>query len=532
MIFRATDQWFMIIDHDGHRVRALDQIERAVRWDPSGSRNRIRDAVGGRPDWCLSRQRVWGVGIPALYCEPCGKAVLDAGVMARAAEVVRGHGSDAWYERDAAEFVPKGFACPRCGGSGPFRKETDILDVWFDSGCTHRAAPAGHADLARAFERAREPGGHVAYFEGPDQHRGWFNSSLMVSIGIDGRAPYTDVLTHGWVLDQQGRAMHKSLGNVISPEDVVKRYGAEIVRWWALATDWRSDVRVGDEILQRVAEAYRKVRNTFRFLLGNLADFDPGDALPTGRLTAVDRAFVDHLDARVARLGRDWQQLVFHRVLDSALDLCTVDLSAVFLDVAKDRLYTLAPDDPARRSAQTVLWRAVHDLAIALSPALAFTTEEVWQHHPGLTAEFESVHLARFPGDPAAAVSGEPESQRDAAESDWLFLRGVRDAVNAALEPLRASKELAGTAEAEVTLQVPPAVAERLAPYADELAGFLIVAAARLVKGTADQGIQVRVTRTAWKRCERCWMHREDVDSGGLCGRCTRALAATGRAAG
>ncbi|HTM58560.1 MAG TPA: class I tRNA ligase family protein, partial [Candidatus Udaeobacter sp.] len=526
VIFRATEQWFMIIDHDGHRARALDQIEHAVRWDPPGSRNRIRDAVGGRPDWCLSRQRVWGVGIPALYCELCGKTVLDAGVMARAATVVREHGSDAWYDRPATEFVPKGFTCPHCGGSGSFRKETDILDVWFDSGCTHRAAPAGHAGLAAAFRRARESGGHVAYFEGPDQHRGWFNSSLMVSVGIDGRAPYTDVLTHGWVLDQQGRAMHKSLGNVISPEDVVKRYGAEIVRWWALATDWRSDVRVGDEILQRVSEAYRKVRNTFRFLLGNLADFDPAHAAPLERMTAVDRAFVTHLEGRIARIGRDFEQLLFHRVMDSALDLCTVDLSAVFLDVAKDRLYTLAPDDPARRSAQTALWRALHDLAIALSPALAFTTEEVWQSNPGLMAEYESVHLARFPIPGATARDG------DADESDWLFLRAVRDAVNSVLEPLRATKELAGTAEADVTLEVSPAMAARLAPYRDELPGFLIVAAARVVEGAPDQEIKVSAVRTRWARCERCWMHREDVDAGGLCGRCTHALAATGRTAG
>jgi len=396
--------------------------------------------------------------------------------------------------------------------------------VWFDSGCTHRAAPAGNPELQEAWRRARETGGRVAYLEGPDQHRGWFNSSLMVGVGIEDRAPYTDVLTHGWVLDQQGRAMHKSLGNVIHPEDVVKRYGAEIVRWWALATDWRSDVRVGDEILQRVSEAYRKVRNTFRFLLGNLDDFKPGDALPMDRLTAIDRAFVLHFEERVARLRHEAEQLLFHRVLDQALDLCTVDLSAVFLDVAKDRLYILAPGDPARRSAQTAAWRAVHDLAIALSPALVFTAEEVWQSHPGLVAECESVHLARWPGRDTPA--------RETGESDWMLLRGVRDAVNAALEPLRAAKTLTGTAEAEVTLEVSPAVASRLAPFESELAGFLIVAAARIQAGAENQETRVHATRTAWARCERCWTHRADVTPAGLCARCTAVLAATGRSAG
>jgi isoleucyl-tRNA synthetase len=526
VIFRATEQWFMIIDHAAHRQRALEQIEHAVRWDPAGSRNRIRDAVGGRPDWCLSRQRAWGVGIPAVYCESCGKASLDARVMARAAELTRAHGSDAWYERSVADFLPPGFTCPECSAAGPFRKETDILDVWFDSGCTHRAARAGHTGLDEAWRRARSGGGRIAYFEGPDQHRGWFNSSLMVSVGIDGHAPYTDVLTHGWVLDQQGRAMHKSLGNVIAPAEVIERYGAEVVRWWALSTDWRTDVRVGEEILQRVAEAYRKVRNTFRFLLGSLHDFDPTAAPAADDLTAVDRALLEHLDQRLRRMARDWEQQSFHRVLDNALELCTVDLSAVFLDAAKDRLYTLAAADPARRSAQTALWRALHDLTLALSPALVFTTEEVWQSHPGLLSECESVHLARFPERLRA-----PETGPQTEDSDWRFLCEVRDAVNAVLEPLRAARELSGTAEAEVTIEAPPEAAARLARFAEELAGFLIVSSVEVVNVAAGGPLAVRARRTLRRRCERCWMHRADVAENGLCGRCVAALGAAGRGA-
>jgi len=285
-------------------------------------------------------------------------------------------------------------------------------------------------------------------------------------------------------------------------------------------------VRVGDEILQRVADAYRKVRNTFRFLLGNLSDFSPQDALPAERLTRVDRAFAGHLATRVARLREDYRQFLFHRVTDGLLDLCTVDLSAVFLDVAKDRLYTLAPDDPTRRSAQTVLWRALHDLAIAVSPVLAFTADEVWQHHPGLIAEAESVHLARWPE--ATPPAG--------AEAEWDMLLAARDRVNAAIEPLRAAKQLSTTAEAAVTLTAPQAWIDRLEPYRDELPGFLLVASLALVPGTDGQEPAVVVARTPFARCERCWTYRADVaaegPTAGLCRRCTGVLTTTGRSAG
>jgi isoleucyl-tRNA synthetase len=520
VIFRATKQWFMIVDHDGHRDRCLDLIERAVRWDPPSSQNRIRESVRGRPDWCLSRQRAWGVGIPALYCETCQDPFLDDGVMRKAAELTRAQGSDTWYELPVERFVTPGLRCPSCKAAGPFRKETDILDVWFDSGCTHRATQATHPEFRAAWRRAWDEGGRVVYFEGPDQHRGWFNSSLMVSAGLERRAPYTDVLTHGWVLDGQGRAMHKSVGNVISPLDVIAKSGADIVRWWALATDWRNDVRIGDEILSRVSDAYRKVRNTFRFLLGNLHDFTPADVLPPDRWCEVDRAFASFLGSRLARLRADWEQLAFHRAMDGLLDLCTVDLSALYLDVAKDRLYTSAPADRERRSTQTVLWRALRELVLAASPALAFTSDEVWQAHPALMAEAESVHLAEWVAAPAA----------EGAESEWLLLREVRDAVNAVLEPMRAAKTLAGTAEAEITLHVPPSMAARLERYARELPGFLIVARVRVLAEAGD-AIRVEAVKTSLPKCERCWTYREDVATGGLCARCGDVLSRTGRTA-
>ena len=561
VIFRATDQWFMIIDHApkplavdaaggavSHRDRALALIE-TVRWDPASSQNRIRESVRLRPDWCLSRQRSWGVGIPAVYCEACEEPILDSGVMRRAVELTRAHGSDAWYERAIEEFLPPGFACPACGAAGPFRRESDILDVWFDSGSTHRAVQATHPEFKAAWDRAwravtrdrataaQAPSAHVVYFEGPDQHRGWFNSSLMVAVGTSDRAPYTDVCTHGWVLDGEGRAMHKSLGNDIQPRDVVKKYGAEIVRWWALATDWRTDVRVGDEILERVSDAYRKVRNTFRFLLGNLGDFDPDqDTVPDDRLTRVDLAFREALDSRIARIHTAWEALEFHRALDLLLSFCTVDLSAVFLDVSKDRLYTFAADDPARRSAQTVLWRALHDLTIAVSPALVFTAEEVWQHHPALLAECESVHLASWPQHEGAAAEGD--------EIEWEFLLEIRDAVNAAIEPLRAAKELATTAEAEVDLRVRRDHLPQVQLYDVELAAFLMVANVRIdlwPEGDAELEVTDRpgrvydviVTKTTLAKCERCWTHRDDVAlegaRAGLCGRCVTALESAGR---
>jgi isoleucyl-tRNA synthetase len=316
--------------------------------------------------------------------------------------------------------------------------------------------------------------------------------------------------------------MHKSLGNVISPLTLIDKHGADVVRWWALATDWRGDVRVGDEILQRVADAYRKVRNTFRFLLGNLADFTPAQALPREQLTAVDRAFADHLAARLSRIRADWSSLLFHKALDGLLDVCTVDLSAVFLDVGKDRLYTLHPDDPARRSAQTVLFQALRGLVLASSPALVYTAEEVWQHHPGLLAECESVHFAEWNLAEVSATGSE----------EWMFLREVRDTVNAAIEPLRAAGTLATTAEAEVSIVAPPAWVARLAPYTAELTSLLLVAGASATAGADGATPQVDVRRTSHAKCERCWTYRADVGADaaqpGLCSRCVPAIARRG----
>ncbi|MEO6462895.1 MAG: isoleucine--tRNA ligase, partial [Candidatus Eisenbacteria bacterium] len=418
VIFRATDQWFMAIDAGGHRGRALAAIE-ATRWDPPSSKNRITAAVEGRPDWCLSRQRSWGVGIPALYCAACGQPTVHHDVIALVAARVRAANSDVWTTEPAEAFVPPGFACPSCGSSGPFTKETDILDVWFDSGTTHRAVL-----LARGMKWPCD-----VYYEGPDQHRGWFNSSLMIAVATDeaGRAPYEAVLTHGWILDADGRAMHKSLGNVILPEQIIPQYGADILRLWACSTDWHSDVRISPEILKRVADAYRKARNTARFLLANLADFVPRDEGPVdpATLEPLDRCALACVRDRLAATRRDLEAARFHTAVSRLVDLCTTDLSAVYLDFRKDALYTLAAGDPERRSCQAVLWETLRGLALAFAPVLSFTAEEIWQHAPGLKAEAYSVFEATW-GDAMPAA--------DPADlAAWEGLATLRDAVSRAL---------------------------------------------------------------------------------------------------
>ena len=519
VIFRATDQWFMAIDANGHRGRALEAIE-ATRWDPPSSKNRITAAVEGRPDWCLSRQRSWGVGIPALYCSACGQPTVHRDVIALVAARVRAANSDVWVTEPAESFVPEGFACPSCGSPGPFSKETDILDVWFDSGTTHRAVL-----LARGMKWPCD-----AYYEGPDQHRGWFNSSLMIAVATDdaGRAPYKAVLTHGWILDGEGRAMHKSLGNVILPEQVIPQYGADILRLWACSTDWHTDVRISPEILKRVADAYRKVRNTARFLLANLSDYTPsGPHAERERLEPLDRAALACVRARLTGAREDLEAGRFHKAVSDLVDLCTTDLSAVYLDFRKDALYTLAADHPERRSCQAVLWETLRGLALATAPVLSFTAEEIWQHAEGLRAEAVSVFEATW---------GEAMPEADAGDlADWERLAALRDAVHRAIEPERAAKRLAQTTEATVALGARPddaAARALLERYGAYLPTYLLVAevsldAAPPASGSAEDWA-VAVGKTAFARCERCWNHRSTVGAVAahptLCDRCIAAL--------
>jgi isoleucyl-tRNA synthetase len=514
VIFRATDQWFVAIDAHDLRKRALEAIG-DTQWDPPSSENRIASAVESRPDWCVSRQRSWGVGIPALYCEACGAPTVHADVIALVAARIEASNSDAWYVEPAETFVPPGFACPTCGSHGPFEKETDILDVWFDSGSTHRAVL-----LARGMRWPCD-----VYYEGPDQHRGWFNSSLMIAVANAGRAPYRNVLTHGWILDGEGRAMHKSLGNVILPEQIIPQNGADILRLWACSTDWRTDVRISPEILKRVVDAYRKVRNTVRFLIANLSDFTPpAGGVDPAALEPLDRAAVARVRAAFAKAREEYTAARFHSAVAALVDLCTTDLSAVYLDFRKDPLYTLALDHSERRSAQAVLWETLEGLAQLLAPVLSFTAEEIWQHVPALRASADSVF---------ASVWSEGRAPDPAALADWEALGALRETAYRAIEVERAARRLTQTTEAALAL-TPAGAAETdlLARYAQALPAYLQVSVVGEGGPPPAEGAAwgVAVTRTAHAKCERCWNYRATVGAAAehptLCDRCFAALPA------
>src|SRR5882672_7071861 len=385
IIFRATEQWFIGLDIGGFRERALEAISK-VRWYPAWGVERIRNMIAARPDWCISRQRLWGVPIPAFYCKGCSSALLTPEIARRVADLFEADSADAWWAREAAELLPPGFACPKCGGK-EFDKEKDILDVWFDSGSSHAAVLARRAGL-------RWPAD--VYLEGSDQHRGWFHSSLLIGVGTRGRAPYDQVITHGFTVDGQGRKISKSMGNDVDTQKLIASYGAEIVRLWVSMVDYRDDMPFSDEMIKRVAEAYRKVRNTCRYLLSNLFDFDPSkDAVPEDRLEEIDHYALARHRQFLARVLEAYDEFEFHVVYHQLVQYCSADLSSFYLDVLKDRLYCDAPDGARRRSSQTVLYRMARDLARLMAPILPMTADEVWESIPG--QEGESVHLALFP---------------------------------------------------------------------------------------------------------------------------------------
>src|SRR5881409_833729 len=432
-LFRATEQWFISLDKDGLRERALRAIRNDVRWIPAWGEERIFNMVAHGPDWTISRQRVWGVPIVAFYCEACEAVLLEERIVEHVARIFReGAGADEWHARPASALLPPGTRCAKCG-SDRFRKETDILDVWFDSGCSHAAVLETRPELRWPAE---------LYLEGSDQHRGWFHSSLLEAVATRGAPPYKSVLTCGFVVDGEGRKMSKSVGNTVAPEDLIPKYGAEVLRLWVAAEDYTEDIRVSTEILDRLADAYRRMRNTFRFLLGNLGDFDPArDRQPYARLDEVDRWVLDRLARLVDRVRRAYEEYQFHIVVHSVHNFCAVDLSAQYLDVIKDRLYTSAPDDPRRRAAQTAGYDIFQALARLMAPILTFTAEEAWRYAPGPRSE--SVHLERFPEVPLEWVD-------DTLKRDWDRLLEVRREVAKALETARAQKLIGSGLEARV----------------------------------------------------------------------------------
>ena len=514
VIFLATAQWFISMDTKHLRERALKAIN-DTRWIPAWGQARIEGMIANRPDWCISRQRVWGVPIPAMDCVKCGQAVLTKALVDKAAGVFDVYGADAWYERPLEEFVPVGMACTECGGT-EFERESNILDVWFDSGSSHEAVLPFRTDHQWPAD---------IYLEGSDQHRGWFHSSLLVGIGTRGRAPFNQVLTHGFVMDDQGRKMSKSLGNTVAPQDIIKQSGAEILRLWASMVDYREDIKVGKEVLARTVEAYRKIRNVIRVLVANLYDFDPkDDVVPKARMLEVDRwALAKYADA-AERIVKAYDHYDYPGIFQAVSQLITVDLSAFYIDVTKDRMYTFGPKSEARRSGQTAMYIIVDGLARLLAPILSVTMDELWRMLPG--EREASVHMALFP-------AGLDQWQDAALVERWAALAAVRDQVNLQLEEKRKDKTIAANLSAQVKLAAGGDAAVALHDYADFLPTLFGVSAVEVSAAPVEAGLQTRlevaVERATGTKCERCWRYvaevSQDGDRAGLCPRCVDALA-------
>ncbi len=525
VIFRATPQWFISMEKNELRKRSLSAIDQ-VQWIPHWGRERIYGMIENRPDWCVSRQRAWGVPITVFTCDQCGAPHMTPALMESIHDLFAQHGADAWFEAAADKLLPAGTACAQCGGTA-FSRETDILDVWFDSGVSHAA-------VLEARDQLRWPAD--LYLEGTDQHRGWFHSSLLTAVGTRGNAPYKSVLTHGFVVDAEGKKMSKSLGNVIAPKQVIDKYGAEILRLWVSASDYRDDVRISENILKQLSDAYRRIRNTCRFLLGNLSDFDPGrHMLPSDQMTALDRYALHGLQDLIARARKAYETYDFHIIYHSLHNYCTVDLSAFYLDILKDRLYTSPPESPARRSAQTALYKIADALARLMAPIMVFTAEEIWRYLPGGAEKAPSIHLCAMPET--------DEALRDAALAEqWQAIRQVRAEVTKALEEARVQKRIGHSLEAVVNLGLADDLFAQVAPYAAELRAIFIVSEVHLTQGglegafggTEAAGIAIRVTPAESQKCERCWVHDPSVgkraEHASVCDRCYTALKQMGQA--
>jgi isoleucyl-tRNA synthetase len=507
-IFRATEQWFIGMENNDLRQRALAAIKQ-VKWMPAWGEERISNMIAARPDWCISRQRVWGVPIVVFYCCKCREPLTSRHILDGVVKLFAEHTADIWYDRTAEELIPAGTTCHKCS-STEFTKENDILDVWFDSGSSHLA-------VLREENGLEWPAN--LYLEGGDQYRGWFHSSLLVGVGLRGDAPYRECATNGWALDGDGRAMSKSIGNVIAPEEIIKQYGAEVLRLWTASVEFNEDVRMSPTILSRLTEAYRKLRNTFRYILGNLDGFDQSrDAVPDGELQEIDHWILLRAEELVRNCRAYYDEFQFHRVYRAVYDFATVDLSSVYFDVLKDRLYTSAPKSHLRRSAQTALYRLGHALARLLAPVLSFTTEEVWQ----FLGETGSIHTAHFP-DPAELSKGIVDEQR-ARSGNWDRLMALREDVLKALEVARQEKIIGAPLEAQVRISASGDLKTLLNEYRDRLPGIFIVSSVLVDEG-ADS---VRVERAPGVKCERCWKYTMDVGSNSafptVCASCASVL--------
>ena len=520
VIFRSTEQWFISMEKTGLRKKALNAIQR-VSWIPSWGQERIYNMIANRPDWCISRQRAWGVPITVFFCKQCNELIISQEIIDHVSHMVEEAGADIWFSEPEENLVPSGTVCPKCGGS-QLRKETDILDVWFDSGVSYAAVMEKREYLDSPSE---------LYLEGSDQHRGWFHSSLLCSAGTRDEAPFKSVLTHGFVVDGAGKAMHKSAGNVIAPEDLIQNYGAEIIRLWVAGEDYRDNIRLSKEILQRLTEAYRRIRNTCRYLLGNLSDFDlETSSVPYEQMEEIDRWALDRLQELNKRVLNAYESFDFHLVYHNLHNFCVLDLSSFYLDIIKDRLYTSPTESVDRRSAQTAMNEILEVLVRLMAPILSFTADEIWEYMKG-KARPPSVHADLFV--PANDAYTDPE-----LASRWEQIIAVRKEVTKALEQARKEKEIGHSLDAAVMIAVSTQLREQLLPYEDQLRSIFIVSEVDLVgmdqiqdtpESETVKGLKVKVFPSSHPKCERCWVHDQSVGNDhnhpSICERCVQALA-------
>jgi isoleucyl-tRNA synthetase len=517
IIFRATEQWFISMKANDLRRKALEAIDQ-VQWIPRWGRERIYGMIENRPDWCVSRQRSWGVPITAFSCTACGEYVADGAIMDHVAAIFKEHSSDVWFDWNAEQLLPAGTKCPTCGAVA-FEKENDILDVWFDSGVSHAAVLEPDPKLSSPADM---------YLEGSDQHRGWFHSSLLESVGSRGVAPYKAVLTHGFVLDGKGRKMSKSDGNVVAPEDVIKKFGADVLRLWCSAQDYRDDNRISEEILTRVSEAYRRIRNTCRYILGSISDFEPAtETVSYAEMPEIDRWALHQLELLKERVLTAYQEFAFHVIYQDVNAFCTVEMSSFYLDILKDRMYTSKADSLSRHSAQTVLHEILETLLRLLAPVLSFTADEAWQHMPA--RKEQSVHLSAFP-------PLHPEWKNDSLVERWDRIMRVRADVSKAMELARAAKIIGHPLDAGVTIAAQPELLDFLKEHEDELQSIFIVSKVTLVEDLSGEfwasenieGLKVQVAAAPGEKCERCWCYSEELgtveEHPTICPKCTAAV--------
>lgn len=525
VIFRATTQWFISMKKNDLRAKALQAIARDVRWIPSWGRERIHSMIENRPDWCISRQRTWGVPIIALICKDCDTSYTDSEWVFSIVDQFEKHptGCDYWFETPVEKLAPAGLVCPHCGGRN-WEKEDDILDVWFDSGTSFAAVVEQRPECSFPAD---------LYLEGTDQHRGWFHSSLLASVGTRGKPPYKAVLTHGYVVDGEGRKMSKSLGNVVAPQEIIDKYGAEVLRLWVSAVNYQEDVRISGEILERLVDAYRRIRNTCRFILGNLADFTPDRAVPFAEMGPLDRYALDLFRASFDKVREAYEEFEFHKVFHTLHAMCVNDLSAFYLDVIKDRLYVSGKDSKERRAAQTVIWKTLLALMQGMAPILSFTAEEVFGSLPQILRPMgRTVFESRF--------SFEPEERlNDEERSDLRLLSLLRAEVNKAAEPIRKAGAIGHSLDTHVTLYGPDRLLANIKALGADLRELFIVsqvsmsaaeqAPADAYRSAEMEGLAIRVEKASGEKCQRCWIYDartgEEAAFPGTCPRCARILA-------